>query len=118
LTHTRYSGGNIVLLCIGGVLCLFGTWLIVMTSGFGYDPLPGFRGFCGYAFFWIAVLMLPAFLILLRWSSLGAAVMWGITACSAVLAILRWAHLFDLVFFPFVLSLIASKINSRSEQAV
>lgn len=69
------------MLAAGVIICLINTFFTVMGSAFGVDIFPGFRGFCTAAFIYIALLMLPAFLVMFRWSRIGTVATWSVTIC-------------------------------------
>ncbi len=118
MTHTRYSAGNVLMLVAGVVICLINTFFTVMGSAFGVDIFPGFRGFCTAAFIYIALLMLPAFLIMFRWSRIGTVAMWSVTICCLLLAFGgRQPAFVPTLIFLLLVSIMCSAIDPRDEEA-
>jgi hypothetical protein len=83
MTHTRYSATKIILLVAGALIALFNTFLVVMTAGFGADPVHDFRSFAAACLLDLALLSAPLYLIALRWSGVSCVGTWGVT-CALI----------------------------------
>lgn len=115
--RTRYSGANIALLCIGVPLSVLSTLFTSLSSGFGMDVLPGLRGYFAMGAMCLAMLVLPVFLLALRWSSVAALILWWLTGVVLVLMLLGGiGYLWSVVVLIAILAGIASSINSRSQE--
>lgn len=118
MTITRYTLANIVLLCVGALVCTFTTFMLLMTAGFGAEPVHDFRSFAFIALIVVGLLTTPAFLITFRWPKIGSISMWIITACWAVIGIASGAlgRFPGLVFLFVVQAIICRGIQSGSEK--
>lgn len=115
LTHTRYSVSNVVLLCTGGLICALTSFVALMACGYNATSMAEARGFFANAFFYAVVLMFPAFLVMLRWSHVGALSMWTLTCCSIAFTFL--AKMFDyvsLIMMLLIVALIFTAVDTRS----
>jgi hypothetical protein len=116
LTHTRYSLPNTILLLAGGLISLFNTFALVMTAGFGADPVHDFRSLAVESLIVVGLLNCLFFLIMLRWCRIGSIGMWCIVICSSLLA-LAAGVLFKLFVFLVLLmieALICSAVDAGS----
>jgi hypothetical protein len=119
VTHTRYSSTNIILLIAGAVVCLFNTFLLIMTAGFGADPVRDYKSFAIVSLLCVGLLCVPSFLITLRWPRIGTLTMWGVASCCSLIAVVGGVifHFLGLVVLLLVEALICSAVNSGSEKA-
>lgn len=119
MTITRYTSTNIILLIAGALVCLFTVFLLIMTAGFGADPVHDFRSLAIVSFLCIGLLSIPAYLITMRWPKIGADAMWCVVvSCAVILAVGGVIlHFLGLTVLLLVEALICSAIKSGSEKA-
>jgi hypothetical protein len=115
LTHTRT---NIVLLAAGALVCMFNTFLLIMTAGFGADPVHDFRSLAIQWLLCVGLLSCPCFLLMLRWSRVGSIAMWCVALCYSLVALVGGAffHLLGLVILLLIEALICGAIDSGSPE--
>jgi hypothetical protein len=118
MTNTRYSRSNIVLLVAGTLVCIFIAFLASMTAGFATDPVHDFRSFAAVCLLYLALLAVPIYLLMFRWSSVGSIGMWSITASYFVLGLLAGIlpHLMGLLVLLVIEALICESIKSTSRR--
>ena len=118
MTITRYTSTNVILLIAGALVCLFTVFLLIMTAGFGADPVHDFRSFAIVSLLCVGLLCVPAYLITLRWPKAGAVAMWIVASCCALIATVGGVifHFLGLTVLLLVEALICSAINSGSER--
>jgi len=113
---TKYSPRNIALLLVGIAVALADGWVAAMTAGLGAEPVHDMRSGAIMAVLGASLLIVPAWLITLRWPSVAANIAWGVAAlcCLSV-----WATPLVLLFLilAVVEGLIAANVASRSEEA-
>jgi hypothetical protein len=113
---TRYSTANIVLMIAEALLCVFTSFLLIMTAGFGADPVHDFRSFAIVCMLCVGLLSCPSFLLAIRWSRLGSTAMWCVAICTLLIAVLGGViqHFLGLVILLFIQALICGAINAGS----
>jgi hypothetical protein len=116
VTHTRYKTTNTLLLIAGGLVCLFTTFLAVMTAGFGADPAHDFKSYMVVGLLFVSLASVPSYLLMFRWCGIGEAAMWVITAIAFFLMLLGGMNFFGLVLSLIIESLIFSGIASGSRR--
>lgn len=118
MTITRYSSINVVLLIAGALVCVFTVFLLIMTAGFGADPVHDYRSFVIVSLLCVGLLSAPAYLLMLRWSNIGSIAMWSVASCCLLIAIVGGIvfHFLGMVVLLLVEALICSAINSGSEK--
>jgi predicted membrane channel-forming protein YqfA (hemolysin III family) len=115
MTHTRYSPGNVALLVIGALIGCISVFMSIMTAGFGADPVHDFSSFAFVAFLVLSFLLVPVYLIMFRWCSVGAIAMWCLlVGCLVVLVAGFGFKRIGLLVLLFIEALIFEAINSRS----
>ena len=117
MTTTRYSLGNVVLLVAGTVICLFTTFLLIMTGGFGADPVHDFESLAVRSLLVVGLLSCPFYLLMFRWSRVGATGTWSVAISCAVIALIGGVimQLLGLVTLLMVEASICEAINSGSK---
>lgn len=75
MTYTRYSKSNIILLLAGFCVCILVAFLASMTAGFAADPVHDFKTLATVLLLYLAVLTVPIYGMMFRWSSLGSIAM-------------------------------------------
>jgi hypothetical protein len=118
MTITRYSSINVVLLIAGALVCLFTVFLLIMTAGFGADPIHDYRSFAIVSLLCVGLLSVPAYLVTLRWPRIGSIAMWGIASCCLLIATAGGVifHFLGLMVLLLVEALICSAVKSGSER--
>jgi hypothetical protein len=118
MTITRYSSTNIVLLIAGALVCLFTIFLLIMTAGFGADPVHDYRSFAIVSLLCVGLLCAPAYLLTLRWPKIGSLTMWGVALSCLLIAMAGGIifHFLGLSVLLLVEALICSAVNSESEK--
>ncbi len=118
LTHTRYVGSNIALLFVGTVVCAFILFMVVMTAGFGADPVHDFRSGAILCDLLAALLSVPIFLAMFRWCGVGSVGIYRIAVFSALIFLVTGmagpTGLFSILLF--LQCLICWGITSTSEK--
>ncbi|MGF7180203.1 uncharacterized membrane protein YhaH (DUF805 family) [Tunturiibacter psychrotolerans] len=117
MTTTRYSLGNVVLLIVGTLVCLFITFLLIMTGGFGADPVHDFQSLAVTSLLVVGLLSCPTYLLMFRWRKVGATGMWCVAISCAVIALIGGLvmQLLGLVALLMVEASICEAINSGSK---
>ena len=112
---TVYTAKSVLLIFALGLLCLFTTFIVVMTFGFAIDQPHGFRNWSGTLALLTSLLTVPAFLIGLRWSGIAHRVMWGITILCCVFLLASWhvARYSGLLVLLTIQSLIWTTLASK-----
>jgi len=116
MTHTRYSPGNVALLAVGAVITSISTFFSVMAAGFGGDPADNFRGFAFLALLNISLMLVPVYLVMLRWCGIGVIAMWCLLVACCMAAILAgvFEGLIVYLILLFIQALVFGAINSKS----
>jgi DMSO/TMAO reductase YedYZ heme-binding membrane subunit len=116
-TITRYSSVNIILLVAGALVCLFTNFLLIMTAGFGADPVHDYRSFAIVCLLCVGLLSAPSYLLTLRWSRIGSIAMWSVALSCSFIALAGGVilHFLGLVVLLLVEGLICGAINSGSQ---
>ena len=116
MTHTRFSRRNIVLLVAGALVCVFIAFLAVMTIGFATDPVHDFESLAEVCLLYLALLAVPIYLVMFRWSSVGSIGMWGVALPFFLLALFAGflPHLIGLLILLVIEALICKSIKSAS----
>jgi len=99
-------------------VCVFTVFFLIMTAGFGADPVHDYRSFAIASLVCIGLLIAPAYLITLRWPKIGSLTMWGVALCCLLISIVGGVifHFLGLVVLLLVEALICSAVNSGSEK--
>lgn len=112
---TKYCMGNIALLLVGLAIAIANEWAAAMTAGFGAERVHDLRSGAIMVVLMASLMLLPAFLITVRWPGLGANVCWSI---AGICCLCIWASPLFILFLILaaVDGLISVKIASRSER--
>jgi hypothetical protein len=86
-----------------------------MSAGFVADPVHDFRSFAFAAYLLLSLLLIPIYLIMFRWCSIGSLAMWCLFG-SCLVALVAGLFFQGLGFLIplFIEALIFGAINSRS----
>jgi hypothetical protein len=116
MTYTRYSKSNIALLLAGFCVCIFIAFLACMTAGFAADPVHDFKTLATVLLLYLAVLTVPIYGMMFRWSSLGSIAMWVVTLCYFALSIIAGVlpHLLGILLLLVIEALLFEAIKSGS----
>lgn len=106
-----------MLLIAGTIVCLFTTFLLIMTGGFGADPVHDFQSLAVKSLLVVGLLSCPFYLLMFRWSKVGATGMWCVAISCAVIALIGGLvmQLLGLVALLMVEASICEAINSGSK---
>src|SRR5580698_10284852 len=88
MTYTKYSATNVILLIAGDIVALFTSFLVCMTAGFAVDPVHDVKSLATVGLLYMAILVMPIYLVTLRWCSIGSTAMWIVVCGCAVAALL------------------------------
>jgi len=115
MTHTHYSSTNVLLLVAGALVCLFTTFLLVMTAGFGADPVHDLKSLAVTSLLCVGLLCVPSFLLMLRWSRIGSVAMWSVALCCLLFALVGGLiHYSGLVILLLIEATICAAIDTES----
>ena len=118
MTHTRYSPANIFLLVAGALVALFCTFLASLTAGFAAEFVPRFSGYMTVCFFYTALVCGLAYLVMLRWCSVGSTALWIIVILCFAFGLLsgNFLHYGGIIILLLLEALICQAICSGSKK--
>ncbi len=113
LMRTRYTAGNIALLVVASLICVFDFSYTGLILASVHTPEKGWHRLGADFIAVIAALALVAILAGFRWPKLASTSLWTLTLFYFVMAV--ELHLFPVMVIPAVLLAVASALTSLGE---